>query len=88
MKYILTFKDSQLSVDRFPGFVSTEATPRHVHEDDDVALLAGQVGQPVHPPPAGHLLAAWPGVSETSWSQERFAIGFSQCKIDSYLDIA
>ena len=66
MKNILTFKDSQLSVDRFSGFVSTEATPRHVHEDDDVALVAGQVGQPVYPPPAGDLLAPWPRVSETS----------------------
>ena len=67
MEHILTFKGSQPPVDRFSSFVSTEATARDVHVDDNVAFLAGHVGQPVHPPLAGDLLTAWPDVSETYW---------------------
>ena len=66
----MTFKGSQPPVDRFSSFVSTEATPRDVHEDDDVTFLAGHVGQPVNAPLTIDLLAAWSDVSETFSSPE------------------
>ena len=65
MKHILTFKGCEPPVDRFSSFVSTEATSRDVHEDDDVTFLAAYVGQPVNVPLAIDLLAAWTDVSET-----------------------
>ena len=88
MKHILTLKDSQASVDRFPGFVSTEATAWHVHEDDDVTFLAGHVGQPVHPPLARDLLTPGTDVSAGIVNMFTVLIILSQCKTDSYLDIA
>ena len=98
MQHILTFKDSQTSVDRFSSFVSTEPAARHVHVDDDVAFVTGQVGQPVNPPLAGDLLTARADVSKTYSSLVRIVIQasvtlitalklLSECKIDSYLDI-
>ena len=88
MEHILTFKGSQPPVDRFSSFVSTEATPRDVHEDDDVTFLAGHVGQPVHPPLARHLLTPGTDVSAGIVNMFTVLIIFSQCKTDSYLDIA
>ena len=71
MEHILTFKGSQPPVDRFSSFVSTEATSRDVHEDDDVTFLAAHVGKPVNAPLAIDLLAAWTDVSETFSSPAR-----------------
>ena len=88
MKHILTFKDSQTSVNRFSSFVSTEATARHVHVDDDEASLAGHVGQPVHPPLARDLLTPGTDVSAGIVNMFTVLIILSQCKTDSYLDIA
>ena len=45
-------------MDRLPSLVPAPPTPGDVHEDDDEALPAGEEGEPVHPPPAGHRLAA------------------------------
>ena len=71
MEHILTLKGSQPPVDRFSSFVSTEATSRDVHEDDNVTFLAAHVGQPVNTPLTVDLLAAWTDVSETFFSPVR-----------------
>ena len=100
MKHILTFKGCEPPVDRFSSFVSTEATSRDVHEDDDVTFLAAHVGKPVNAPLAIDLLAAWTDVSETFFQSSEncnLRLCYSlccakmllpECKIDSYLDIA